>query len=96
MLNGLKRKIQNCMIERCVKEYEADLKAQQNAYDAFMLKQEEKLRRTYENKACNLTAKVMTKEEFATRYENDEFKIIQPSHEPNFKELEELKNLLNN
>ena len=30
------------------------------------------------------------------RYENDEFKIIQPSHEPNFKELEELKNLLNN
>lgn len=65
MLNGLKRKIQNCMIERCVKEYEADLKAQQNAYDAFMLKQEENLRRTYENKACNLTAKVMTKEEFA-------------------------------
>ena len=31
MLNGLKRKIQNCMIERCVKEYEADLKAQQQA-----------------------------------------------------------------
>ena len=62
MLNGLKRKIQNCMIERCVKEYEADLKAQQNAYDAFMLKQEENLRRTYENKACNLTAKVVTKE----------------------------------
>ena len=30
------------------------------------------------------------------RYENDEFKVIQPSHEPNFKELEELKNLLNN
>lgn len=65
MLNGLKQKIQNCMIERCVKEYEADLKAQQNAYDAFMLKQEENLRRTYENKACNLTAKVVTKEEFA-------------------------------
>ena len=65
MLNGLKRKIQNCMIERCVKEYEADLKAQQNAYDACMLKQEENLRRTYENKACNLTAKVVTKEEFA-------------------------------
>ena len=30
------------------------------------------------------------------RYENDEFKVIQPSHEPNFKELEGLKNLLNN
>lgn len=29
------------------------------------------------------------------RYENDEFKVIQPSHEPNFKELGELKDLLN-
>ncbi len=29
------------------------------------------------------------------RYENDEFKVIQPSHEPDFKELNELKELLN-
>lgn len=29
------------------------------------------------------------------RYENDEFKIIQPSNEPNFKELKELQDLLN-
>ena len=29
------------------------------------------------------------------RYENDEFNVIQPSHEPNFKELDKLKDLLN-
>ena len=29
------------------------------------------------------------------RYENDEFKVIQPAHEPDFKALGELKNLLN-
>lgn len=29
------------------------------------------------------------------RYENDEFKVIQPSHEPNFDELGKLKDLLN-
>ena len=30
------------------------------------------------------------------RYENDDFQVIQPSHEPNFKELNDLKDLLNN
>lgn len=63
MLKGLKRKVQNCLIERCFKEYSADLKAQQNAYDAFMLKQEENLRDTYDKKRCNLTAKVVTRQE---------------------------------
>ena len=29
------------------------------------------------------------------RYENDEFKVIQPAHEPDFKALGELKDLLN-
>lgn len=29
------------------------------------------------------------------RYGNDEFKVIQPSHEPNFDELGKLKDLLN-
>ena len=29
------------------------------------------------------------------RYENDEFKVIQPSHEPDFNELDKLKDLLN-
>lgn len=29
------------------------------------------------------------------RYENDEFKVIQAAHEPDFKDLNELKDLLN-
>lgn len=63
MPNGLKRTIQNFMIERCFKEYSNDLKAQQNAYDAFMRKQEDILRKNYENKNCSLAGKVIVKQE---------------------------------
>ena len=65
MPNSLKRKIQNFMIERCYKEYSNELKAQQNAYDAYMRKQEEELRKNYDNKTLRLTGRVITGPEFA-------------------------------
>ena len=64
MLQGLKKKVQNFMTERCYKEYSKELSNQRNAYDAFMRQKEDALRKSYEKIRCNLTAKVVTKQEF--------------------------------
>uniref|UniRef100_UPI0040572F09 glycosyltransferase family 2 protein n=1 Tax=Acetatifactor sp. TaxID=1872090 RepID=UPI0040572F09 len=68
MLQGLKRTIQNFMTMRYYKQYCADLKQQSNAYDAFMRKKEEQLQQSYANKNCDLTARVITKQEFVKKY----------------------------
>lgn len=71
MLQGLKRKVQNFMTARCYKEYSRDLKEQKNAYDAYVRQKEEKLRKSYEKISCNLTARVVTKQEFLKLFEDD-------------------------
>lgn len=63
MSNSLKLKIQNFMTKRYYKTYCRELSEQQNVYDVFMRKQEEKLRLEYENRKCKLTGKVITKTE---------------------------------
>lgn len=64
MLHGLKKKVQNFMTARCYKEYSKELSKQRNAYDAFVRQKEDALRKSYEKIRCNLTAKVVTKQEF--------------------------------
>lgn len=64
MLHGLKKKVQNFMTARCYKEYSKELSKQRNAYDTFMRQKEEDLRKKYEKVNCNLTARVVTKQEF--------------------------------
>ena len=52
------------MTARCYKEYSKELSKQRNAYDTFMRQKEEDLRKKYEKVNCNLTARVVTKQEF--------------------------------
>ncbi len=64
---NVKRTIQNFMVNRCFREYSRELAAQQDVYDAFMHKQEEKLKKAYEDAVPELTALVMTGQEFVKR-----------------------------
>ena len=61
MSNSLKLKIQNFMTKRFYKTYCKELQDQQNVYDTYARRQEDKLRAEYENRACNLSGKVVTK-----------------------------------
>lgn len=65
---SVKRTIQNFMVKRCFREYGRELSAQQDVYDKFMRKQEEKIRKDYAGRQFELTAKVMSEHDFTAEY----------------------------
>lgn len=69
MLQALKKKMQDVLTARYYRQYCDELKAQKNVYDSYIREKEEKLCKALEQKTCNLTVKVLDKQEFATEYE---------------------------
>lgn len=64
MLGNLKRSVQNFMTRRYCKEYQKALYEQCNVYDAYMQKMEADLKKAYADKACSLSARILSWQQF--------------------------------
>ncbi len=72
MLVGLKRKIQQHMVERRYKTYCRKLWEKRNLYDAYLAKEEGRLKEEYGKRTCKLTSKIVTLEELPFVWANME------------------------